>query len=533
MPRNRLTILFPDLLVVACCLVSLGLSVIESRVNTDTHHWGLMYGNAADLHQGLVPYREIFIQYGWLTTLIQSFSLNIFGNRVVSVGIITGIFYAINIYLSYCLWQKILNKWLSSISAVLMFLVHGYIIYPWSNYFAYTFLLASLLFITSSPEKPHKYLFTGFLVGLSLLARLSLLPVLAPFYLYFLLIFFVYSPKKSWRFNLTNIVFFHLGIIVVWVVFLIYLLQESAFRDWQAQTFTILKVYQSSVFILRFLSGLIFGNTFGVTDIRSILYSIIFFDALIIWLNLLLTPKRQQITERDKILFLFSSVILFGYFHALHIYEVFRLQNSASLGFGLLILSLDNLSTKFRQWKGLVFTIPVVCLFLYLSQTLLFTNTSSVYHRWEQDWWLSNQLEEPENVEILKGKLSDEETRNYYQVITQKIISYQRKCQLDYLVNLSPDSYILFLSKSIKKVQISPFYSKILEREIFPDEKEKITKLLRQNKAILVASDKERTFNEIPKNYEIVLELTVPKAIPLIVGEKTYIAVPKNLNCQN
>jgi 4-amino-4-deoxy-L-arabinose transferase-like glycosyltransferase len=92
-----------------------------------------MYANAADLNRGLIPYKEIFIQYGFLTTFIQSLSLNIFGNTVVSVGIITGIFYAANIYLSYCLWRKILNRWSSALSSVVMFLVHGYVIYPWAN----------------------------------------------------------------------------------------------------------------------------------------------------------------------------------------------------------------------------------------------------------------------------------------------------------------------------------------------------------------------------------------------------------------
>src|SRR5512147_965084 len=96
-PKKQLPKILPDILVVLCCVISIGLSIIESRLNTDAHHWGLMYVNAADLNQGLIPYREIFIQYGFLTTLIQSWSLNIFGNSVVSVGIITGIFYAINI----------------------------------------------------------------------------------------------------------------------------------------------------------------------------------------------------------------------------------------------------------------------------------------------------------------------------------------------------------------------------------------------------------------------------------------------------
>ena len=133
---------------------------------------------------------------------------------------------------------------------------------------------------------------------------------------------------------------------------------------------------------------------------------------------------------------------------------------------------------------------------------------------------------------MLKGKLYDEQTRNYYQSLAQTMTKYSSSCQLEYLVNLRWDSYILFLTKSLKKVQRSPLYSEPLENAIFQDEKEKIAEILGQKKAILVASNTKNIFKKIPKNYEVVLKVPVPKSIPWISGE-TYIAVPKNLNCQN
>jgi hypothetical protein len=230
MQKKQLTKILPDILVVVFCLISIGFSIIESRLNTDAHHWGLMYVNAADLNEGLIPYREIFIQYGFLTTLIQSLSLNVFGNTVVSVGIITGIFYAANIFLCYCLWQKVMNRWLSALSAMLMFLVHDYITYPWANYFSYTFLLISLLCLTASPQKRNSYLLAGVFLGLSILARQSPLPLLAPIYLYFLLLYFS-SVQELRKEYLKNILMFHAGMIGVIGVFLLYLVKESALED--------------------------------------------------------------------------------------------------------------------------------------------------------------------------------------------------------------------------------------------------------------------------------------------------------------
>ena len=58
MRKKQLTTILPDVLVIICCITSIGLSIIESRVNTDAHHWGLMYANAADLNRGLIPDRK-------------------------------------------------------------------------------------------------------------------------------------------------------------------------------------------------------------------------------------------------------------------------------------------------------------------------------------------------------------------------------------------------------------------------------------------------------------------------------------------
>ena len=41
----------------------------------DGHHHGLMFSNAIDLLNAKKPYEEIFIQYGFLTTIIHSIGL--------------------------------------------------------------------------------------------------------------------------------------------------------------------------------------------------------------------------------------------------------------------------------------------------------------------------------------------------------------------------------------------------------------------------------------------------------------------------
>jgi len=318
---------------------------------------------------------------------------------------------------------------------------------------------------------------------------------------------------------------FHAGMIGVIGVFLLYLVKESAFEDWISQSFTILIFYKHWTTLKSIYGGFITRILFP-PDKRYLLYSLIFFNAFLTCTTVFLRgcgklkELQQRFSERDKLLFLFSSVTLFGYLQALHMYNLYRLQSSSSLGLGLLILSLDTFSKRFKRWQRLVFSVPVICAFIYLSSTLVFKRTPSVIFPWNQNLLFSHQLKEPENIEMLQGKLYDEKTRIFYQTLTKTISDYN--CQLDYLVNFTTDSYVSRLSKSFKRVQRSPFYNRDLSELIFPDEQGKISQLFTQGKAILIADELQK----IPENYQVIMELKNPGTIP-IVGKQYLVAVPK------
>ena len=521
------TSFLPDAVIIACCMMSIGLSIIESRLNIDPHHWGLMYASAADLNKGLIPYKEIFIQYGFLTTLIQSFSLKILGNTVVSVGIITGIFYAANIYLSYCLWQKILDRWLSSLAAVLMFLIHPYIIYPWSDYFSYTFLLVSLLILTKMPERGSRYFLAGVFLAFSFLARQTVLvSTLIPIYLYFLIRYFG-SNKVFQDLQRRYIAMFHLGMLSVGVVFVLFLFKNYAMRDWIIQTFKIMHYYVytfggASQIESRFANCVINGTTATGPDIRGLVYSLAFFNNLLIGAIVFLKFLRNKVSKRGLLFFLFGSIALFGYLQSLHVYEVFRLQNSSSLGIGLLVFSLYETSRLFKKLEKPVFYLPIIYLIACLTSTSLFTKTASVYNPWDKNLLFSNQLGAPEGVDMLRWKLYDINKRTYYQYLFNVLGNYSG--QLKYLVNLTMDSYIPLLSKCYKRIQKAPFYNGRLSTIIFQNEQEEIIRLLAEKQAILVAASP----NQIPENYRVVLTLKTPE-IPY-VAKMTYVAIPRDFS---
>ena len=67
-------------------------SILFIRYQYDGHHIGLIYSNSLDFINGKKPYKEIFIQYGILTTIINSlilrdilFSITVFRSPILSL----------------------------------------------------------------------------------------------------------------------------------------------------------------------------------------------------------------------------------------------------------------------------------------------------------------------------------------------------------------------------------------------------------------------------------------------------------------
>ena len=532
---KKFQIAVPDLLVVVVCIVSFIFSVIESKLNTDAHHWGLMYANAIDLVRGSIPFKEIFIQYGILTTIIQGFSLVIFGNKAISIGIITGLFYSFSLYISYLLWQKIISKNLASFSTILMFLLHGYIIYPWSNYFSYTFLLICLLLLSNGRSKNSPilvYCVAGIFFALNVLSRQTAFsPTIVPIYLYFLLEL-VKSSKEERKTFIKKIVLFHLGVIGIFATFFVYLYHTSSLQDWYLQSFTLLNLYKSSFggvknIILRFLQA-VFISPILQFDIRTIIYLLNLCNS-IFWIQAILAKvfrKNLLVTDREKVIFLLASVSLFGYAQGLHIYEVFRLQNASSIGLGLLTLSGFEITSKLLKWQRYIILGIICAMSVYLSSTVAGVKFSSVYYNWPKDLF-SGRLQQPENIDIFQGKLFNTRVKSYYESLVKEIDAY--KSSVPYIINLTLDSYILYLSNNFEKVQSSPFYARGLNDLILPDEQQKIDDLIAREEAIYIAHlQRTRDFLSIPSNYCIVYQAQKPREIRWMPKD-IFLVVPRKI----
>jgi len=319
-------------------LLSLLFSVYFNLFNPDFHHPFIMFANAYDLISGYKPYKEIFIAYGIMTTLIHSFSLLTFGNYIISPFIITAIFYALTFPVFFRILKNLnFSDNISLLSTILIFLIHPSIILPWSNYIAYSFLLLGILFISKEELTQKDFFLTGVFWGLACLSRQTyFLSIIAIFIFFFVLILFY--ERKLHKLKNTIIVFF--SFLTVLIIFFLYLILNDTFLYWELITFEYYKIFlfennkylninlKSLLdFLFNTLRPLISNFFFSIKnlDIRFFIYGLIFLLNIFLCIYLLIKKKNL------KILFLsYLSLLLLS--ESLRLVEIFRLSTGSILG---------------------------------------------------------------------------------------------------------------------------------------------------------------------------------------------------------
>jgi hypothetical protein len=538
---SRLKANLPIVIVSCISFISLTFSVFESRFNQDSHHWGLMYSIAVDVLNGLQPYIDSLNPYGILAAPINIIGLNIFGDRIVSLGIIYGILYSASLIIIYFLLGQFLDRWLSVVSVLLIFLIHGHIIAPWPNYAYYIFLLLSLLVFTRS-QQPAAYFGTGLLLACSLLTRnTSFIAILPPIFIYFLTLYI--SDRKL--ITIKNIGLFTLGLILPLAIFLLYLINTASVQSWSFQTFQLFSVrffsieFQSQdtalmkypLFIYVLGKNIVRGLLFG--DLRLKLYSLAFFNNLVILVVTLVKFKRRKFVDRqDSSLLLFCLVSTFGYLTALHDYQIFRLQSSAALSIGILIYSLSRLAQLGSNPRVRLLLLFVPCSFVVINlvSNFQFVPQSSYFEPWNLNSILAGDLREPK-VGILQGKLYKEQRASYYEEISQILDKYADRLKI--LVNLTEDSFIPSISNKYKRVQVAPFFALSTAASFRAAEQARYTPSLNNGQAILFGYDGYKfeqfygnnasgSTTEIPDNYQILKSIANPDG-----NGKLIVAIPK------
>ncbi len=509
-----------DLLVALLCAASFCCSWIESIVNYDNLHWGSAYLCALDLKRGAIPHSQALIFYGFFQTWFHSIALTVFGERLMSVGIITGLFYSLTLFLSYRVFLRFMPKHLSFIAVLFIFLIHPYVFYPAPNYFMYTFQLLALIFCLKYSENRFNGFLAGIFISISLLSRYSsFIAILPPFIVLLGWEFFtVQGTKKR---IIEKIAIVGAGLIVPLIIFAVYLAMNSALGNFFYQMGITSKVWGKVGSVdtyLNFIASMLQINESYASDLRGKFFTLI----LIVCLFIIFREGIRKIFYQPVMsayahynIAAVCLVTVFGYFNSLHVYETFRLVNGASLGIGIVVFVLYNFFSQTIKPVKYLIVLSGVLLCLYLSATMFFVKTTSSYYPWKMDVLFNNGVTN-KNIAIFKGKLLSKEYNDFYQEVFDAIAPYKKSC---YILNYTSD-VIAFLINDLPRIQSAPIYFKWL------DDVSKQAEIVDRNQAVILCYKALH----LP-DYKIIFNKKWPAEIPWMESDYLFIYAPKH--CAN
>ena len=328
----------------------------------DGHHHGIMYQNATDFLNLKKPFKEIYIQYGILTTIIHSVSLLLFGKFVYVLTFVTVIFYSLTVYFIFLITSRIINEKYAFISVLIILANHPIPWLPWSNYIAYFFLTLSILFFIKSGR--YSFFVSGFFLGLCVLSRQDFfIPIFFSLSLYSL----IFLLRKDQKKNNLDIIKIFLGFILPLLCFLVYIITNNLYLDWIKYLLIpslFLELYNITILDLVINYLKFFLSTSFINFINQPQYLLI---SIILIINILFlflfTFKKKNILIFISLLSLTLSSVSINM-------ELFRLYTSVSIG---IISLLYVVSISHKEIKRL----SIFFLILISSFSFIFYSTGN------------------------------------------------------------------------------------------------------------------------------------------------------------
>ena len=347
----------PAILLIFIVSAVINYSLWQATYHYGPHHYGLMLSNAIDLSMGLAPYRDIFIQYGLMTTVLHSLGYAYVDQTLLSLTGVTSLFYAVGLVGIYFLSLRITNdKKLAVFSLITAYLIHPVAILPWANYLAFPFLVYGIFFLCDTRQRNISLLLAGLTLSFGILCRENLFAPVLLLALFFSGLRFFSILKRSCLFfvEIKRISSFWIGLVVPITIFFIYLHSNSLINDWYQVAVTLPMIYSESHMpdgligaVYEFLS-ILFENAASRESVRLMIVVIIILSAA--YLSTLFLGSRiinfkiyGNVNEFSFLVAIFGLALTSS---AFHLTEIFRLATGLSLAIPILYLIAHRLKLE-------------------------------------------------------------------------------------------------------------------------------------------------------------------------------------------
>ena len=472
----------------------------------DGYHFGLIFSNALDLNNGKIPYKEIFIEYGFLTTLIHSKILNLFGNEVLYLQIYTSIIYSATIVLISIIIRKFTNEYLALLSVIILILIYPIPLKPWAIYNSYFFYVLSLVFYLK--EKNINKFISGIFLSLSYLSFTTvynyiLIPLVISIIIFY--IYFYYKKKKE----IIKLVYFILGILIPILIFLMYLINLDILNIWiYYQKMPILfvlemadkNILQQIIFFVKEIS--INGIKNYIIEPHQIIFGIIFFTTFIFLIKELFNKIKNKEKNLDKDNLIIISLFILALTPHAQIGGIEKYTTSYSLGFIILLICFNNIKsidTNYFIYTFLIFTIILIFKnnYSHPEYSSLKIDTNNKDYNFKKIDFFTKQKWTKKKWNVINGIIDN---RNLINQI----------CNINGSLNLTDDSFYYVLLKDNK--QLIPFvfekHGDLLRNIVEPEFYKNNQREIINEKIFLITSKNNHKLFNI-KNYSVLTKYNI------------------------
>jgi hypothetical protein len=518
-------------------IISLIGGIWQGQYTDDGYHWGFIFSNALDLIDGKVPYKEIFLEYGILTTIINSVILLIFNKNILSLMLITCIAYSLTIFLIALITQNFTEgKYYGFLSTIIIFMIYPWPVSPWPNFTSFFFTtLFCYLYLS---EKKKYSLLAGTSLALAYLTFTTVYNIIIILFLLIILIFILIYRKKLMLDFIKKNILVSFGFLIIFLPFILYLFYNDLFTVWasyQKIPFILadkhnLPIYGKILDYIYFLFIYSFKNFIYEPQISVFLF--FFLSNIALTIKLLINfNKDKKFTSLNLNLFVINILIL-----CLNIYaqlsDIDKLATSLLLGIVPLYILIDS----FNNYEN-----KIISNFIILSISIFSILFAFGLENAENDASRSAYFKDLKNME---NKFKSNEisyfskqkwSKNSWNTLN-KFMHFQKKiknnCNVNYGANLTINTFYYSLLE-YEKIQLIPFFFKDLDglfRNYFePNLIRELQREIDKNNIIIISSENNDKYLNLQ-------EYADPKKIDLNayndkISEFLYIYYPKK--CEN
>ncbi len=480
----------------------------------DSGHHGsiLLYG--LDIINGKVPYKEIFLQYGLLNPVINSIFLRIFNYDIIGIYIATSIYYCLGILFLSLKAKNLTNKNFLLLTILIILLNHPIPEYPWPNYTAFFFMAFGIYLFN---EKNNKNLFlSNFFLSLACLSRENFYYFIIPSILFINLLLFLKYKK-------ININIYSLsGFIFPIIIFFTYLIFNDIFLKWiefQKLPFEYLQSYDKNLFQLlnEFFEFFIFNIPFliGISPEYFLILFVLLFNLYVLVEEVLV----KKINNIDIILI--STLSLTSIIVSINL-EIFRMYTSMVIGLPVIFYKINSFKKSENRFI-IIFLITFISVLSFYSNpkgNVKFFNNINYEKSFNQ-----------KKIKYFKSQNWEKDKWDFVNKFVEIDNKIKEKCEIDYILNLTPSAFILVLTE-FDRIQMSPLFNSHLGKEFYimfqKDFRQKVNeKIFNNNIYILSMENNIEILNNSLDNFLISHKLKISG----LKGSEMRIYVPKK--CYN